>query len=96
MIKMIKISVPKVDITPSFNIPLGGYLERTSLSIGVHDPLYARSLVIDDEEKTTAIISLDLLAIDRKTTEEIREDLEESVEKLQLTAFWEKCLQKWV
>lgn len=44
MIKMIKISVPKVDITPSFNIPLGGYLERTSLSIEVHDPLYTRSL----------------------------------------------------
>ncbi len=76
--KKIKVGVSKIDITPSSSVPLGGYLERTSLSIGVHDPLYVRSLAIDDGEKTVAIISLDLLAVDRKMVEEVREDIEET------------------
>lgn len=80
MIKMIKIGVSKIDITPSFNTPLGGYLERASPSIGVHDPLYVRSLIMDDGEQTIVIISLDLLAVDRKVTEEIREDINESAD----------------
>ena len=74
---MIKVGASKIDITPSFNVPLGGYLGRTSLSSGVHDPLYARSLVIDNGEKIVVMISLDLLAVDKIMTEEIREDIEE-------------------
>lgn len=77
---MIKVGASKVDITPSFNVPLGGYLGRTSPSTGVHDPLYARSLVIDNGEKTVVMISLDLLAVDKIMTEEIREDIEEIAE----------------
>jgi len=74
----VKVGASKANITPSFNVPLGGYLGRTSPSMGVHDPLYAKTLVIDNGEKTVVIISLDLLAVDRNLTEEIREEVEET------------------
>lgn len=47
---------------------LSGYLQRTEKSNGILDDLYVRTCVIKAGKKKTAFISVDTLAITRKTT----------------------------
>jgi len=54
-----KVGSAKVDITPPLNIPYLAYLPRQGKFKGVHDPLYARALVFDDNKMKIAIISAD-------------------------------------
>lgn len=54
-----KVGSAKVDITPPLNIPYLAYLPRQGKFKGVHDPLYARALVLDDDKTKVAIISAD-------------------------------------
>lgn len=53
--------VSKVNITPPVGIPLSGYTARKDVSQGIHDELYAKALVLDNGERTLAIITTDLL-----------------------------------
>ncbi|MGO8790280.1 MAG: neutral/alkaline non-lysosomal ceramidase N-terminal domain-containing protein [Terriglobia bacterium] len=55
-----KAGVTKVDITPPPGLPMYGYFDRTQLSAGTLDPLYARILVIEVDGKRLALITLDL------------------------------------
>jgi neutral ceramidase len=55
-----KAGVAKVDITPPPGLPMYGYFDRTQLSTGTLDPLYARILVIEVQGKRLALITLDL------------------------------------
>ena len=50
----------RVDITPPPGLPLYGYTERTQLSTGTLDPLYARAIVLQVGEKRLALVTLDL------------------------------------
>ena len=43
----------RVDITPPLTIPYLGYEPRHAFFRGVHDPLYARALAVDDGEGGT-------------------------------------------
>ena len=45
-------------------------------SDGVHDDLFAKSLVLDDGEKRVAIVSLDLISTSRPLVEESRAAIE--------------------
>jgi hypothetical protein len=56
----LRAGVAKADITPPPGLPLYGYFERTSLSSGTLDPLYARVLVLEVGEKRLALVTLDL------------------------------------
>ena len=60
------VGVAKVDITPQFGITMSGYGGRTEPSKGVHDPLYARFLVLDINGYRVAIISCDLIGYNNK------------------------------
>jgi neutral ceramidase len=51
----------KVNITPPVGTPLSGYTARKNVSQGIHDELYAKALVMNNEEGTLAIITADLL-----------------------------------
>jgi hypothetical protein len=55
-----KAGVAKVDITPPPGLPMYGYFDRTQLSTGTLDPLYARVLVLEVEGKRLALVTLDL------------------------------------
>jgi neutral ceramidase len=44
----LKAGFAAADITPALPFAMGGYDHRTSPAEGVHDPLYARALVLDD------------------------------------------------
>lgn len=54
-----KVGSAKVDITPPLNIPYLAYLPRQGKFKGVHDPLYARALVLDNDKTKVVIISAD-------------------------------------
>ncbi len=73
----------KVDITPPLTIPYLGYEPRHALFAGVHDPLYARAVALDDG--TTQVILLavdaigysnDLLGPGRNFTAEVRQRIQ--------------------
>ncbi len=44
----LEVGVATVDITPPLGMPMRGYASRKELSNGIWDPLYAKSIVLDD------------------------------------------------
>lgn len=58
-----RIGAATIDITPPVGTPLDGYGGRTDVSLGVHDPLYARALYLDDGATKLALIVCDLIGI---------------------------------
>jgi len=60
----LKAGAAKVDITPdvkAWKVPLGGYFGRKGApATGVHDPVYARALVLTEGTTKLGIVSLDL------------------------------------
>jgi len=63
-----RIGATAIDITPPVGTALDGYGGRTDVSLGVHDPLYARALYLDDgttqlgDMSTTSKLDLRLAA----------------------------------
>jgi len=53
----------EVDITPPIGAPLGGYSDRPNgkRSTGVHDPVFARAIVLREGEDKVAVVGADLL-----------------------------------
>ncbi len=55
------------DLTPSRPVPLAGYAARFGqVSDGVHDPVKARALVLDDGATKLALVSLDLVGVTKE------------------------------
>jgi len=52
----------RADITPAPGIHMGGYWGRTSGATGVHDPLWARALVLGSGVDRIGLVALDLAA----------------------------------
>lgn len=74
----------KVDITPPLSIPYLGYEPRHAFFEGVHDPLYARAVALDDGATQLIIIaadsigySNDLLGPGRNFTSEVRQRIQQ-------------------
>jgi len=61
-----------VDITPPIGVLMDGYGARREPSRGVHDPLFARALVLEHRDQRCAIISCDLLGMHSSITAEVR------------------------
>ena len=72
-----QVGTSRIDITPPEGVPMGGYVARTKGAEGVHDPLFARALVLDDGERRVAIVGADLCAIDVAAARSVRERIEE-------------------
>jgi hypothetical protein len=62
-----------VIITPPIGTYLEGYFPPEDVSKGVHDDLHARALVLDDGETQVAIVSCDLMGVDRHLVAQARE-----------------------
>ncbi len=56
----LRAGVAHVDITPPVGQPMWGYFGRKSPSTGTLDPLWARVLVLEAQEKRVALVALDL------------------------------------
>ena len=63
---MLQAGVSLVDISPEKGIQLAGYPHCPRPNKGIHDPLYASSLILDNGEKKIAIVTMDLLYIGKK------------------------------
>jgi hypothetical protein len=61
-----------VDITPAGAVLMDGYGGRREPSLGVHDPLFARILVLEHDGTQAAIVSCDLLGMHAAITDEVR------------------------
>ncbi len=62
-------------INPPVGVDLSGYASRTSGSIGIHDDLYAKALVISDGISKAAIVTLDLLGLDAQQVADVRAEI---------------------
>jgi len=70
----------KVDVTPPLTIPYLGFEPRHAFFEGVHDPLYARALAVDDGKTVAVLITADsigfsnqILGPGRDFTAEVRQ-----------------------
>jgi hypothetical protein len=71
--------VVQLDITPKIGGPMYGYSARgANVSQGVHDPLYAGVLVLDDGATKVAIVALDMGSIRKENTDNIKAMVRES------------------
>ncbi len=61
---MLKAGWSKAVITPEVGARLTGFSAREGVSVGVHDELYARTLVFESEQRTIALVSVEVLALD--------------------------------
>ena len=69
----IKAGAAQQDITPPVGHEIQHYFRN---SIGVHDPLFARCLYLqDDEGNSVAIVGIDLILADFDTCDRLREEI---------------------
>ncbi len=74
---MLKASMTRCDITPPTGLELGGYPHYPRYNVGVHDPLYATCLYLNNDGYEVAMVTLDLLWISKKHVLKIRRMVEE-------------------
>lgn len=67
------VGVAKRVITPTLGSELAGFDARKGGATSVHDDLYARAVVFEAAGETVILVTLDLIGISKKTTNEIRE-----------------------
>ena len=75
---MFRAGVAQVDITPSLDTAMTGYVLRDGPSVGTHDPLHARALVFDDGENLAAIVICEVLALDSRFVAAARTGISEA------------------
>ena len=68
-----RIGAATIDITPPVGTALDGYGGREDVSLGVHDPLYARALYLDDGATELALVVCDLIGIGSFLAQRARE-----------------------
>jgi neutral ceramidase len=62
--RLLKAGWSRIAITPEIGTRLTGFSAREGVSTGVHDDLYVRSLVIESEARSVALVSVEVLALD--------------------------------
>ncbi len=56
----------QVDITPELPVPLAGHVTfKERMAMEVLDPLFATALILSDGNSTAAVVTLDLLLVDK-------------------------------
>jgi len=68
----LKAGLAKAVITPPVGVRLCGYSARTQPSTGILDDLYAKALVLDDEEKRFALVICDLLWLGKELANDVK------------------------
>ena len=72
--KQMRAGLAKVIITPEYNIWMAGYANRTKPSLGKFQDLYAKALVVADEDgNRMVLVTADILGFTRELAEAIAE-----------------------
>ncbi|MBI1885134.1 MAG: neutral/alkaline non-lysosomal ceramidase N-terminal domain-containing protein [Chloroflexi bacterium] len=71
----LKAGAAVVDITPPVGARMDGYGTRIQPSEGVHDPIFARVLVLDDGDTRLVIVGADLLGVHPQWVEWVRQEV---------------------
>ena len=61
------------DMSPPKGVRLAGYPHFPRCNTGIHDPLYAACLYLNDGETEIAVVTLDILFFSKKYTAQVRE-----------------------
>ncbi len=69
---MLKAGTAIKDISPKLGVQLAGYPHCPRENTGIHDPIYATALFLDNGKEKVTIVSLDLLSIGKITVQELR------------------------
>jgi neutral ceramidase len=78
MIKMdqvVKAGTGRIMITPPFGCEMSGFVARQRNCLGIHDPLWARAMVIADGRQKIALVTTDLIGIDRHLLAKVRREM---------------------
>jgi neutral ceramidase len=65
-----------IDVTPQKPMFLHGYPHVERISEGIHDPLYASAMVLDNGKIQIGFCAVDIVFISREITERVREKVE--------------------
>lgn len=77
MNKKLKAGAATVDISPDKGVELAGYPHCPRHNTGVHDPLFASCLYLDDGSTRLVIVAMDLLVYSKKYVREMRKQVSE-------------------
>lgn len=69
---MLKIGMSLVDISPKKGVQLTGYPHCPRPNEGIHDPLYASCMFVDNGKKKVAVVTADLLHLSKEFMRELR------------------------
>ncbi len=72
-----KLGTATLDITPPAGVELSGYLARVQPSLGVHDPLHVRALVLAGESARLLWLHCDLVGFAHSWVQELKSELAE-------------------
>lgn len=75
MKKILKAGIDSVDISPSKGLELGGYPHYLRLNTGIHDPLYASCIYLDNGKEKYIIIAMDILFFSKKYVLSVRKKI---------------------
>lgn len=73
----LKAGAGRVEITPPIGCYLGGYYAATQRTVGVHDPLNVRVLVLDDSAHKLVLITMDLVIMGGVMAGEIKDKIQQ-------------------
>jgi neutral/alkaline ceramidase-like enzyme len=68
----------KVCISPPIGAPLAGFAAREGVSLGIHDDLFARAVVLVNKETAVALVSVDLLALSSDFIQRVRKKVQKA------------------
>lgn len=73
----LRVGAATADITPPIGTPMAGYYAERHAE-GVHDPLFAKAIVLEGGGKKAAFVSLDLITTPKSIVEEARKEVEKA------------------
>lgn len=75
---MLTAGFSKVSISPPIGAPLAGFAARQGMCEGIHDELFSRALVLENNGTAVAFVSLDVLAVSSEFTDRVRAGIEQT------------------
>lgn len=78
--KSLRAGASIVDISPAKGIELAGYPHYPRYNTGIHDPLYANCLFLDDGRTKIAIVAMDLLQYSKAYVSSVRNKVSRQID----------------